>query len=79
VMSLTATEFIRRFLLHVLPSGLIRIRQYEFLANREQRKKLASCCRLLGACARSEPFIRPSIGPCERAAKIGSNSPVRGG
>jgi hypothetical protein len=48
VMTLAATEFIRRFLLHILPSGFVRIRQYGFLANRERRKKLASCRVLLG-------------------------------
>jgi hypothetical protein len=55
LMTLAAAEFIRRFLLHILPSGFVRIRQYGFLANRERRKKLASCRRLPGACARSEP------------------------
>ena len=33
-MKLSAIEFIRRFLLHVLPSGFVRIRHYGFLANR---------------------------------------------
>jgi len=40
VMSLSATEFIRRFLLHVLPHGLMRIRHYGFLANRCRKSKL---------------------------------------
>ena len=34
IMTLDAVEFMRRFLLHVLPSGLVRIRQFGFLANR---------------------------------------------
>ena len=55
VMELAATEFIRRFLLHILPSGFVRIRQYGFLANRERRKKLASCRALLGVSTPSEP------------------------
>jgi hypothetical protein len=55
VMTLAATEFIRRFLLHILPSGFVRIRQYGFLANRERRKKLASCRLLLGVSASSSP------------------------
>lgn len=50
-MTLTATEFIRRFLLHILPSGFVRIRQFGFLANRERSKKLALCRALLGALA----------------------------
>ena len=47
-MDLDADEFIRRFLLHVLPEGLQRIRYYGFLANRYRRQKLALCRRLLG-------------------------------
>ncbi|MEE4379448.1 MAG: IS91 family transposase, partial [Candidatus Competibacteraceae bacterium] len=41
VLSLQAGEFIRRFLQHVLPKGLMRIRHYGFLANRCRRRKLA--------------------------------------
>jgi hypothetical protein len=48
VMTLEATEFIRRFLLHILPSGFVRIRQFGFLANRARGKKLALCRALLG-------------------------------
>lgn len=47
VMALTAGEFIRRFLLHTLPKGFQRIRQYGFLANRVKGDKLALCRRLL--------------------------------
>jgi hypothetical protein len=46
-MTLSAGEFIRRFLLHVLPSGFHRIRYYGFLGNRSRREKLARCRRLL--------------------------------
>jgi hypothetical protein len=56
-MTIAATEFIRRFLLHILPSGFVRIRQYGFLANRERRKKLASCRALLGVSAPSEATV----------------------
>jgi hypothetical protein len=45
-MSLAADEFIRRFLLHVLPEGFQRIRYYGFLANRREQK-LAPCRQLL--------------------------------
>jgi hypothetical protein len=45
--SLEATEFIRRFLLHCLPSGFMRIRHYGLLANRHRRQKLARCRELL--------------------------------
>ena len=46
-MTLTADEFIRRFLLHVLPEGFQRIRYYGFLANRYREQKLARCRQLL--------------------------------
>ena len=49
VWTLEATEFIRRFLLHILPTGFVRIRQFGFLANRARGKKLALCRALLGA------------------------------
>ena len=48
-MTLDAVEFIRRFLLHVLPSGFVRIRHFGFLANRNRAKKLALCRSLLPA------------------------------
>ena len=41
VMTLEGEEFVRRFLLHVLPKGLMRIRHYGFLANRCRKAKLA--------------------------------------
>jgi len=41
VMRLDAQEFIRRFLLHVLPRGFMRIRHYGLIANRAKREKLA--------------------------------------
>jgi len=46
-VTLQAHEFIRRFLLHVLPNGFQRIRYYGFLANRHRAQKLALCRRLL--------------------------------
>jgi len=50
-MTLEAQEFIRRFLLHVLPDGFQRIRHYGFLANGHRRAKLAVIRRLLAAAA----------------------------
>src|SRR5206468_509479 len=46
-MALKAVEFIRRFLLHVLPAGFVRIRHYGFLANRVCRERLGLCRDLL--------------------------------
>jgi predicted Zn-ribbon and HTH transcriptional regulator len=47
-MSLDAEEFIRRFLLHVLPDGFMRIRHFGFLANRIKKHALPQCRKLLG-------------------------------
>jgi hypothetical protein len=44
---LSAEEFLRRFLLHVLPRGLVKIRHYGLLANRRREGNLKSCRRLL--------------------------------
>lgn len=49
VMTLTADEFIRRFLLHVLPNRYVRIRHFGLLANRKRKDNVALCRRLLGA------------------------------
>jgi len=43
VMTLDAVEFIRRFLLHVLPAGFVKIRHFGLLANRNRRQALALC------------------------------------
>jgi len=48
VMALEAEEFIRRFLLHVVPDGFVRIRHFGLLANRTRTTKLARCRQLLG-------------------------------
>jgi hypothetical protein len=50
-LTLTTDEFIRRFLLHVLPRGFQRLRQFGFLANRRRREKLTLCRQLLGSAA----------------------------
>jgi hypothetical protein len=47
-MPLSAGGFIRRCLLHILPSGFLRIRYYGFLGNRHRKEKLQRCRQLLG-------------------------------
>jgi hypothetical protein len=49
IMTLAATEFLRRFFLHVLPKGFVRIRHFGFLANRFRTQALAECRALLAA------------------------------
>ena len=56
IMTLDADEFIRRFLLHVLPDGFQRIRHYGFLGHRYRQAKLALCRQLLGV-------VLPLAGP----------------
>ena len=47
-MSLCASEFLRRFLQHVVPKGFMRIRHYGITANCRRKQKLARCRELLG-------------------------------
>jgi Putative transposase len=47
-LTLSGVEFLRRFCLHVLPRGLVRIRQYGLLSNRDRSERLARCRELLG-------------------------------
>ena len=47
LMTLTATEFLRRFFLHVLPKGFVRIRHFGFLANRFRAARVKLCRQLL--------------------------------
>jgi hypothetical protein len=48
-MTLVGTEFLRRFFLHVLPKGFVRIRHFGFLANRWRAGRLVLCRRLLAS------------------------------
>jgi Putative transposase len=48
-MTLDAVEFIRRFVLHILPSGLVKIRHFGFLANRNRSVRLNLCREHLAA------------------------------
>ena len=59
-MTLTAEEFLRRFLLHTLPRGFIRIRFFGFLANRRRAALLPLCQQLLDAHPRSRSPTPPA-------------------
>jgi hypothetical protein len=48
IMSLSAEEFLARFLRHVVPEGFVRIRHYGLLANSQVQKKIQQCRQLLG-------------------------------
>jgi hypothetical protein len=49
LMTLTATEFLRRFFLHISPKGFVRIRHFGFLANRFRVSRLKLCRQLLAS------------------------------
>ena len=59
VMTLDAGEFLRRFLLHILPKGFMRIRHYGLLANRSRRTLLESCRQLLEVPSETPPPAPP--------------------
>ena len=71
-MTLPGAELLRRFLLHVLPAGFVRIRYFGFLANGVRRQGLARCRELLGAAppepASTEPEREPER-PCPRCQR----------
>jgi hypothetical protein len=60
-LTLPGPEFARRFLQHVLPRGLVRVRHYGLLANRGRERKLATCRQLLQAQGR--PCAAPEAVP----------------
>ena len=54
LLTLSLDEFLRRFLLHVLPKGFVRIRNFGFLANRKRATTLPLCLPLLGSASQTE-------------------------
>jgi Putative transposase/Transposase zinc-binding domain len=58
-MSLDAIEFIRRFLLHVLPSGFVKIRHFGFLSNRNRRTLVEHCRKLLPPWTAPPEIVEP--------------------
>jgi Putative transposase len=65
LMSLPADEFLRRFLLHLLPRGFVRIRNFGFLANRRRARLLPICFELLHRSA-------INTGPAAREPRLSS-------
>ena len=57
LMRLPLDEFLRRFFLHVLPPGFVRIRHFGFLAHRRRARLLPLCFALLAATAESQPLV----------------------
>jgi len=70
LMTLSLDVFLRRFLLHLLPRGFVRIRHFGFLANRRRATLLPLCFQLLG------PIPQPQIEPAASAARLSARSPL---
>ena len=71
-MTLDGSEFLRRFLLHVLPSGFVRIRHYGLLSNRLRQERVATCRALLNKesapeCPLAAPTVEPVVSDTEPA------------
>src|ERR1700751_5927922 len=60
LLTVSLDEFLRRFLLHVLPKGFVRIRNFGFLANRRRAALLPLCFQLLGSAPQTEQDISGS-------------------
>jgi hypothetical protein len=74
VMTLSADEFLCRFLMHVLPDGFRRIRHYGLLGNRHRTENLARCRELLGVLA---PMAEPQRDYHERYRQLIGEDPLR--
>jgi hypothetical protein len=61
LMTVSAHEFLRRFLLHVLPGSLVRIRHFGLFANRRRSAALERCRALLGMAASVDPPQPPGL------------------
>jgi hypothetical protein len=66
LLTLTVDKFLRRFLLHVLPKGFVRIRNFGFLANRRRATLLPLCFHLLGTALQTEQDISNSKDSSDR-------------
>jgi hypothetical protein len=77
LMSLSLDEFLRRFLLHLLPKGFVRIRNFGFLANRRRATLLPLCFQLLGvsqeAQAEQDTSSTPDLNGLWRCPKCGGS------
>ena len=75
LLTLSSDEFLRRFLLHILPKGFVRIRNFGFLANRKRAELLPLCFHLFGATPQpqveSHPCGTKNSSPSWRCPKCG--------
>jgi hypothetical protein len=78
-MLLPGVEFLRRFLLHVLPRGFPRIRHYGLLGNHSRAVTLAACRLALGAAmpAPTAPVAAAALPSAERCPACGTGQFIR--
>jgi len=74
IMTLSADEFLRRFLMHVLPDGFQRIRHYGLLGNRHRAQNLARCRELLGMLP---PIPQPTLNYRVRCQQLTGIDPLQ--
>lgn len=67
-MTISAIEFMRRFLNHILPTGFTKIRHYGFLGNRNKNTKLRLCQKLTGG--KLKPLVKKRLSAAEIIFKI---------
>jgi hypothetical protein len=69
-MKLSGAEFVRRFLLNVLPAGFVRIRHYGIFSTRHRQEMLALCRQLLETAAPVEAAAAETVKHAEAAAAV---------
>ena len=68
LMTLSLDEFLSRFLLHLLPKGFVRIRNFGFLANRRRSTLLPLCRQVLGVLP--QPQIEPAVSAAKQPSPL---------
>jgi len=82
-LTLEALEFVRRFAMHIVPKGFVRVRHYGLLAHRDRGVRLAKCRALLAADHAVAPIVASSAAPAEAptplslAAAVGAVAAAR--
>jgi hypothetical protein len=76
-MTLDAVEFVRRFALHIIPKGLVRIRRYGLLAHRDRGQRLALCRSLLAAGTERTTVSENEPVPPRAAGEVGDHAPAQ--
>lgn len=76
VLTISAIEFIRRFLQHILPKGFVKIRHYGFLANKNRQAKLDQVRQLLSPLPHSPPTPSAAITPFAPVSASSEECPI---